>query len=236
MMSSAQPGSDNLDHIARELEECSPQEILAWAMDTYRPNITLACSFGGPTGMVLLDMVMQLAPDTPVFYLETGFLFPETHQLIEESKRKYGINPQAVQTHLTVAQQAAEYGKALWERDPDRCCELRKVMPQREALQGYDAWITGLRRDQASTRQETPVVAWDKKFGLVKLCPLARWDERAVWRYIHDHDVPYNRLHDQGYPSIGCTNCTQPVAPGEDLRAGRWSGFTKTECGLHTTL
>ena len=234
-MSSTQPGLDDLDHAARELEESSPQEILAWAMATYRPKITLACSFGGPTGMVLLDMVMRIATETPVFYLETGFLFPETHQLIELSKRKYGIAPQAVQTRLTAAQQAAAYGEALWERDPDRCCELRKVLPQREALQGYDAWITGLRRDQASTRQATPVVAWDKKFGLVKLCPLARWDERAVWRYIYDHDVPYNQLHDQGYPSIGCTNCTRPVAPGEDLRAGRWSGFTKTECGLHTT-
>lgn len=234
-MSRTQPGLDDLDHAARDLEESSPQEILAWAMDTYRPKITLACSFGGPTGMVLLDMVMQIAPETPVFYLETGFLFPETHQLIELSKQKYGSAPQAVQTRLTVARQAAEYGEALWERDPDRCCELRKVLPQREALQGFDAWITGLRRDQASTRQATPVVAWDKKFGLVKLCPLARWDERAVWRYIFDHDVPYNQLHDQGYPSIGCTNCTRPVSPGEDLRAGRWSGFTKTECGLHTT-
>lgn len=234
-MSSTQPGLDDLDHAARELEDASPQEILEWAMDTYRPKITLACSFGGPTGMALLDMVMQIAPETPVFYLETGFLFPETHQLIELSKRKYSIAPQAVQTRLTVAQQTAEYGEALWERDPDRCCELRKVLPQREALQGYDAWITGLRRDQSSTRQATPVVAWDKKFGLVKLCPLARWDERAVWRYIYDHEVPYNQLHDQGYPSIGCTNCTRPVAPGEDLRAGRWSGFTKTECGLHTT-
>ncbi|HLV99982.1 MAG TPA: phosphoadenylyl-sulfate reductase [Ktedonobacterales bacterium] len=233
-MEKTQPRSDDLDQLAQDLEERSPQEILAWAIDTYRPRITLACSFGGPTGMVLLDMVMQIAPDTPLFYLETGFLFPETHQLIEEAQRKYGISPQAVQTQLTVAQQAAEYGEALWERDPDRCCELRKVIPQRELLKGFDAWITGLRRDQASTRKATPVVAWDNKFGLAKIAPLARWDERAVWRYIYEHDVPYNQLHDQGYPSIGCTNCTRAVAPGEDPRAGRWSGFTKTECGLHT--
>lgn len=233
-MEKTQPRSDDLDQLAQDLEERSPQEILAWAIDTYRPRITLACSFGGPTGMVLLDMVMQIAPDTPLFYLETGFLFPETHQLIEEAQRKYGISPQAIQTQLTVAQQAAEYGEALWERDPDRCCELRKVIPQRELLKGFDAWITGLRRDQASTRKATPVVAWDNKFGLAKIAPLARWDERAVWRYIYEHDVPYNQLHDQGYPSIGCTNCTRAVAPGEDPRAGRWSGFTKTECGLHT--
>lgn len=234
-MEQTQPPSNDFDQLAHDMEDCSPQEILAWAIDTYRPRITLACSFGGPTGMVLLDMVMQIARATPVFYLDTGFLFPETHQLIEETQRRYGITLQAVRPQLTVAGQAAGYGEALWERDPDRCCELRKVIPQQEALKGFDAWITGLRRDQASTRQATPVVAWDKKFGLVKLCPLARWDERAVWRYIFDHDVPYNQLHDQGYPSIGCTNCTRPVSPGEDLRAGRWSGFTKTECGLHTT-
>jgi phosphoadenosine phosphosulfate reductase len=224
----------NLDQFARELEERSPQDILAWAIDTYSPRITLACSFGGPTGMVLLDMVMQIAPTTPIFYLETGFLFRETHHLIEIAKAKYGINPQAIQSRLTIAQQAIDYGEALWERDPDRCCALRKVIPQHEALVGFDAWITGLRRDQASTRQATPVIAWDNKFGLAKIAPLAHWDERTVWRYINEHDVPYNRLHDQGYPSIGCTNCTQPVTPGEDLRAGRWSGFTKTECGLHT--
>lgn len=233
-MEKTQARSDDLDQIAQELEEHSPQEILAWAIDTYRSRITLACSFGGPTGMVLLDMVMQVAPATPVFYLETGFLFPETHQLIAEAQRKYGITPQAVQTQMTVAQQAAEYGEALWERDPDRCCELRKVIPQRELLKGFDAWITGLRRDQASTRKATPIAAWDHKFGLAKIAPLARWDERDVWRYIYEHGVPYNPLHDQGYPSIGCTNCTRAVAPGEDLRAGRWSGFTKTECGLHT--
>lgn len=233
-MEKTAPLAAHLDQFSRELEDRSPQEILAWAIDTYSPRITLACSFGGPTGMVLLDMVMQIAPDTPVFYLETGFLFPETHQLITVAREKYGITPQAVQSRLMVAQQAAEYGEALWERDPDRCCELRKVIPQHEALAGFDAWITGLRRDQASTRQATPVIAWDNKFGLAKIAPLARWDERAVWRYIYEHDVPYNQLHDQGYPSIGCTNCTRPVAPGEDLRAGRWSGFTKTECGLHT--
>ena len=213
--------SDDLDQIAQELEERSPQEILAWAVETYRPRLTLACSFGGASGMVLLDMVMHIAPATPVFYLETGFLFSETHHLIAEAQRTYGITPQAVQSQLSVVQQAAEYGEALWERDPDRCCELRKVIPQHKALKGFDAWITGLRRDQASTRKATPVVAWDNKFGLVKVAPLARWDERTIWRYIYEHEVPYNQLHDRGYPSIGCTNCTRAIAPGEDLRAGR---------------
>ncbi len=232
-MERSQPQQQTLNQLAQEMEGWSPQEILTWAIQTYRPRLTLACSFGGPSGMVLLDMVMQLAPDTPVFYLDTGFLFPETYRLAEVAAARYGITPIAVRPALGAAEQAAQYGEALWTRDPDRCCELRKVLPQREALKGFDAWISGLRRDQAATRRTTPAVQWDQKFGLVKINPLATWDERSVWRYIAAHDVPYNPLHDQGYPSIGCTHCTRPVAPGEDARAGRWSGFTKTECGLH---
>jgi phosphoadenosine phosphosulfate reductase len=215
------------------MEGWSPQEILTWAIDTYRPHLILACSFGGPSGMALLDMTMRLAPDTPVFYLDTGFLFPETYRLAETAAARYGVTPIAVRPALGVYEQAAQYGEALWTRDPDRCCELRKVLPQREVLKGFDAWISGLRRDQAETRRTTPVVQWDQKFGLVKINPLATWDEQSIWRYITAHDVPYNPLHDQGYPSIGCTHCTRPVVPGEDARAGRWSGFTKTECGLH---
>jgi phosphoadenosine phosphosulfate reductase len=225
---------DDLERAARELEYCSPQEILTWALAIYRPHIVLACSFGGPSGMILLDMLMQMEPTIPVFYLDTGLLFPETYALVAEVAQRYGIAPRPVRPQLTLAQQAAQYGEALWARDPDRCCELRKVFPQREALKGFDAWITGLRRDQAVTRRTIAVVEWDSKFGLAKVNPLARWAEREVWRYIAIHKVPYNRLHQCGYPSIGCTPCTGPVAPGEDPRAGRWSGFAKTECGLHT--
>jgi phosphoadenosine phosphosulfate reductase len=228
------PTLQDLGRLAHELEAASPQDILAWALDTYKPRITLACSFGGPSGMVLLDMVMQLDPFTQVFYLDTGLLFPETYALAAEAQRRYGITLRAVRPGLTLAQQSTQFGDALWARDPDRCCELRKVIPQREAMKGYDAWITGLRRDQASTRRGIAVVEWDSKFGLAKVNPLAAWDERDVWRYIDAHKVPYNPLHDRGYPSIGCTHCTRPVAAGEDLRAGRWSGFEKLECGLHT--
>jgi phosphoadenosine phosphosulfate reductase len=230
----AKPKLDDLERAARDLEQCSPRDILIWALDMYRPRITLACSFGGPSGMVLLDMLMQLDPATPVFYLDTGLLFPETYALVAEVTQRYGITPRPVRPQLTVARQTARYGEALWARDPDRCCELRKVLPQREALKGFDAWITGLRRDQAATRRAIPVVEWDGKFGLTKVNPLAPWTEREVWRYITVHKVPYNRLHQRGYLSIGCTHCTRPVAPGEDSRAGRWSGFAKTECGLHT--
>lgn len=230
------PSRDDLARIAAELETGTPQEILAWALETYAPRVTLACSFGGPSGMVLLDMVMRLDTSVPVFYLDTGLLFPETYALAEAAARHYGITPIAIRPILTVEEQAATHGEALWKRDPDRCCELRKVAPQREALAGYDAWITGLRRDQARTRRMVPVVGWDEKFGLAKLCPLANWTEREVWRYIADFAVPYNALHEHGYPSIGCMPCTRPVAEGEDARAGRWSGFEKTECGLHTPL
>ncbi len=228
------PAEHDLARAARDLEGSPPDDILRWALDTYRPRITLACSFGGVSGMVLLDMVMALDASVPVFYLDTGFLFPETYALAERAAARYGISPRPLRPALTPLQQAAAHGDALWTRDPDRCCALRKVAPQREALCGMDAWITGLRRDQAATRRATPVVQWDSKFGLDKVNPLVGWDERAVWRYVADHDVPYNPLHDQGYPSVGCTHCTRPVAAGEDPRAGRWADFAKTECGLHT--
>lgn len=228
------PVGEALAGVAQKLEGRSPHDILAWALQTYAPRIILACSFGGPSGMALLDMVMRLDSSIPVFYLDTGLLFPETYALVEEAARRYGIAPRAVRPGLSVEQQAEQYGDALWARDPDRCCDLRKVVPQREALAGYDAWITGLRRDQSSTRAATSVVRWDAKFGLAKVSPLASWSEREVWQYLSANKVPYNRLHERGYPSIGCTHCTRPIGAGEDPRAGRWGGFEKTECGLHT--
>lgn len=228
------PGRKALIAIAEELEHSEPQEILAWALKTYGKKITLACSFGGASGMALLDMVMKLDPGVPIFYLDTNFLFPETYALAEKAAEKYRFTPIAVRPALTPEQQAAEYGDELWARDPDRCCELRKVIPQREALAGYNAWITGLRRDQSSTRAATPAVQWDAKFGLAKISPLVNWTERQVWQYLRANKVPVNDLHAHGYPSIGCTYCTRPISEGEDLRAGRWSGFAKTECGLHT--
>ena len=230
------PSRDDLAEIGEELEGSLPQDILRWALATYAPRITLACSFGGPSGMALLDMALRLDPSIPVFYLDTGLLFPETYALVAEVSAHYGITPRAVRPGISVAQQAKRHGDALWERDPDRCCELRKVRPQQRALKGFDAWITGLRRDQSSTRRVTPVVQWDAKFGLAKISPLAEWTEREVWQYLSAHHVPYNQLHASGYPSIGCVPCTRPIAAGEDPRAGRWSGFAKTECGLHTPL
>jgi len=224
---------DRLRQTAVRLEDGTPEAVLGWALHTYGTRMALACSFGGPSGMVLLDMALALEPRLPVFYLDTGLLFPETYTLIEKVAARYGISPIAVRPALSVAEQATAHGPALWSRQPDRCCDLRKVRPQRAFLADYDAWITGLRRDQASTRRATPVVSWDELGGLAKIAPLARWSERDVWRYISAHDIPYNALHDQDYPSLGCTHCTRPVQPGEDRRAGRWAGFGKIECGLH---
>jgi phosphoadenosine phosphosulfate reductase len=150
-----------------------------------------------------------------VFYLDTDFLFPETYKLRDVASAKYGFEPAGYMSLLTPAQQAAKHGDALWARDPDACCAIRKVEPNRRALEGKRAWISGIRRDQAKTRTDIPLVEWDDKFGLVKINALAAWTESQVWKYIADNGVPYNELHDRGYPSIGCTYCTKPVKPGE---------------------
>ena len=234
-------GGDRLLQTARSLatvtaialENSSAADILRWTLQAFKQRVALSCSFGGPTSMVLLDMAVEIEPAVLVTYIDTDLLFAETYELIAAVRVRYGIEPLAVRSKLSVKDQTESYGEALWERDPDLCCDVRKVLPQRESLAGYDAWITGLRRDQSVTRGLTPVVEWDEKFGLLKVNPLARWTESDVWRYIREHDVPYNALHNRGYSSIGCVHCTTPVAPGEALMAGRWRGRAKTECGLH---
>jgi phosphoadenosine phosphosulfate reductase len=230
----ANPTDAELDRLNATLTNSSPQAIIKWALNEFGSDLILACSFGGITGMALLDMAVKLDPAIRVFYLDTDFLFPETHALQETARRRYSIFPVAFKSRLTPALQAERYGEALWERDPDLCCDIRKVEPTHRALQGSRAWLTGLRApDQASTRQNVRVVEWDAQFGLYKISPLWNWTEEMVWIYLRSEDVPYNALHEQGYPSIGCTNCTRPVAAGEDSRAGRWRGISKTECGLH---
>jgi phosphoadenosine phosphosulfate reductase len=134
---------------------------------------------------------------------------------------------------ITPSEQAKRHGDALWARDPDACCAIRKVEPNERALAGKRAWISGIRRDQSKTRSDVQIVEWDERFGLVKVNPLAAWTEADVWKYILEHNVPYNELHDRNYPSIGCTHCTRAVNPGDDPRSGRWQGFDKIECGLH---
>lgn len=226
--------TEQLARWSADMEERSAPDILRWAVDEFFPDLTMACSFGGPSGMVLLDMIAQIEPRVEVFYLDTEFLFPETYETRDRAMERYGITPVAYESKLTPERQAAEYGDELWLRDPDLCCALRKVEPNARALEGKRAWVTGIRRDQGSGRADAQVVQWDEKFGLVKVLPLARWTEGDVWSYIVRHDVPYNPLHDSNYPSIGCTYCTKPVVKGADPRSGRWQGTDKTECGIHT--
>lgn len=214
-------------------EALAPQEILRKAVQMY-PDIVLVTSFQ-PTGIITLHMMQDIKPDIPVLTLDTGAIFPQTETLITELTQRYNLNLIRVKPPLNFSQQADVYGDALWLTNPDLCCEVRKTQPLQQALQPYSAWLTGLRRDQSPTREATPVIAWDHKHNLMKLCPFATWTEEMVWTYIKAYDLPYNALHDQRYPSIGCMHCTQATPAGENSRAGRWVNSGKTECGIHTS-
>ncbi|MCG0239323.1 MAG: phosphoadenylyl-sulfate reductase [Firmicutes bacterium] len=219
--------------VAQRLEAAGPEATLRWAAETLGPDrVAVACSFGAED-MVLVDLWSRVNPGGQVFYLDTGLLFPETYGTRDRLLARYPVTVTRYAPRISLEEQAEEYGDELWNRDPDRCCGLRKVEPLARALRGLRGWVTGIRREQAPTRASAQVVEWDHRHGLVKVNPLAAWTWDQVWAYIREHGVPYNPLHDRGYPSIGCRPCTRPVTPGEDLRAGRWPGFAKTECGLH---
>jgi phosphoadenosine phosphosulfate reductase len=222
------------DHASagRELEGRTPAEILRWASQRFGNKLTFATGFGAE-GCVIIDLIARHDLPIDLFTLDTGLLFPETYELWRRLESRYGVVIRAVRPGHSVDQQADEQGPRLWERDPDRCCELRKVVPLRNALAGFDAWITAIRRDQTAERAHARIVEPDRKFGLVKINPLVAWSHDDVWGHLYAHDVPYNPLHDRGYPSIGCQPCTAVVLPGEDARAGRWRGRSKKECGLH---
>ncbi len=221
-----------IDEREFDREDWGAEELLRWALEHYHPEVALASSFGAED-VVLIDLAAREREAFRVFTLDTDFLFPETYELIEKIERRYVITVERSRASLTPSEQASVYGDALWARQPDICCQLRKVEPLKQKLAQLRAWVTGIRREQAPTRANAKKLEWDAAFGLVKLNPLADWTWTQVWDYIRAHDVPYNPLHDRSYPSIGCIHCTRPVQPGEDPRAGRWSGFTKTECGLH---
>lgn len=214
-------------------ESWKPEQVLSWAFATYGDDLAIATGMG-VEGMALLDIALRINPDAKVFTGDTEFLFPETYDLIDRVERRYGIKIEKLYSELTPEEQEKEFGPKLWARDPDQCCALRKVEPLRRKLATLDAWVTAIRRTQTAERAAVRKVDWDAKFNLVKISPLADWTREMVWSYVVKNDVPYNPLHDRNYPSIGCTHCTRAVKPGEDPRAGRWSGFGKTECGLHT--
>lgn len=213
-------------------ESWTPQHVLAWAFEIFGERVAISSAFGAE-GMVLIDIASRLHKKFRLFTVDTEFLFPETHRLMDRIEERYGIAIEKVYSLLSAEEQESTEGAGLWSRNPDRCCNLRKVEPLRRKLGELDSWITSIRRDQTSVRSTASRIEWDGKFGLVKINPIVDWSSKQVWRYIHDHDVPYNELHNQDYPSIGCTHCTRAVRPGEDPRAGRWPGFAKTECGLH---
>lgn len=224
--------ADEIASASRELELATPQEILRWAVAKFHPRLTMATAFGAE-GCCILHMLAEIEPNVRVFNLETGYQFPETLELRERLKDRYGIAVEYVRPEMTVTEYEAEHGGPLYRIRPDQCCHDRKILPLRRAVVGYDAWISSIRRDQTEHRAKANVVGWDAKFSLVKINPLLSWTKKDVWNFVLKHDVPYNPLHDRGYPSIGCWPCTEPVGEGEDERAGRWAGSKKKECGLH---
>jgi phosphoadenosine phosphosulfate reductase len=214
------------------LAYATPQEVLRWAVEMFYPKLTMATAFGAE-GCCILHMLADIQPKVRVFNLDTGYQFKETLDLRERIKDRYGIEVEYIRPEMTVAEYEEEHGGPLYRHRPDQCCHDRKILPLRRAVVGYDAWISAIRRDQTTDRAAAAVVQWDAKFNLVKVNPLLAWTKKDVWSFVLKHEIPYNPLHDQGYPSIGCWPCTQAVGNGDDERAGRWAGLKKKECGLH---
>ncbi len=223
---------DEVRAVQAAADSWSTEVALRWAFDRLGGEVALVSAFG-PEGMVLIDMAASIQRSFRLITIDTDFLFPETHKLMAEVEERYGVTIEKVHPALPPAEQERVHGAALWKRDPDLCCGLRKVEPLRRKLAELRGWVTSIRRDQTATRARARKLEWDAKFGLVKINPLADWSADEVWNYIRRNDVPHNQLHDRGYPSIGCTHCTRAVSLGEDERAGRWPGLEKTECGLH---
>jgi len=221
-----------INRLAEQFESADPREILSWANGTFGEALAIVTSFQA-TGIVTLHMMQEIAPATQVLTLDTGFLFPETVALMNALEEHFQLNLRRVRPRQSPGQQARDYGDRLWERNPDRCCHIRKTIPLREALSDYSAWATGLRRDQSAKRANTPIISRDSRTGLIKIAPFANWSEDKIWTYLRAHDLPYNPLHDIGYPSIGCWTCTKAVHQEADARSGRWALRDKTECGIH---
>jgi phosphoadenosine phosphosulfate reductase len=223
----------DLAHASQSLETAEPPEIVRWAVERFGPKLTMATAFG-PEGCLIIHWLAAVAPQTFVFNLETGYQFQETLELRDRIARRYGLKVSLERPETTVEEYERIHGGPLYRTDSNRCCGDRKIAVIKRVLTRFDAWMSGIRRDQSPDRAAAPIVGWDKKFGVVKISPLANWTKAKVWDAIVKEDVPYNPLHDQGYVSIGCWPCTRAITDGEDERAGRWSGTAKTECGLHS--
>lgn len=231
------PSDEQLAALHRQslaLESAPPEDVIRWAVETYFPKLTMATAFG-PEGCLIISMLARIEPRVYVFNLDTGYQFPETLETGKRIAEKCGITIDYLRPDLTVEEFEAVHGGAIYRTDSNQCCYERKIQVLHRVARQYDAWMSGIRRDQSPHRARAPIVGWDQKFGLVKISPLANWTKHDVWKRVARDKVPYNPLHDQGYPSVGCWPCTRAVAEGEDERAGRWSGSEKTECGLHFT-
>ena len=223
-----------------EFQDKRTEEILRWAWEKFGTRAAIGTSFQG-AGLVMIHLAQQSRLPLPVFTLDTGLLFPETLALKQRLEDFFGLRIESLVPDLSVEEQADINGPELWRRNPDLCCTIRKVLPLRDKLYDLDCWITGLRRQQSDARSGIGIIelyAFDETSGrdIVKLNPMANWRREAVWEYIRQHQIPYNPLHDQGYRSIGCQPCTRKIDGGENERAGRWTGFNKVECGIHTFM
>ena len=217
--------------VGAAVERLEAEEAIGWALERFHPELRFAVSFQ-KTSSVVIDMVHRLGRDARFFYVDTGLLFPETYSTRDALVERYGIELERF-AGLNAGEQGEERVANLWRLDQEACCADRKVELMGEALSEVSCWVSGIRRVDSETRADAPKFGWDERFGLWKLNPLADWDDRRVWNYIKEHDVPYNPLHDQGYPSIGCMPCTSTAPDGEGARAGRWAGTDRTECGIH---
>ena len=223
--------SEQARRLADDLEHRGAEDVLRVAVELFHPRLVLTCSWQKQSS-VLLHMVSELGLDVDVIELDTHLFFRESYETRDRLVERYGVT--LIQPEIpTVAEQHRQEGPNLWERDPDRCCHIRKVEPLLSALEPYQAWVSGIRRDQSPSRAGTMKVEWSERFDAWKIHPLADWDEKRIWAYIAVNEIPYNPLHDVGYRSIGCIPCTRPTRLDEEERAGRWAGSDKLECGIH---
>lgn len=224
----------------KQFGSLTTEEVLAWAWLRFGPRAAIGTSFQS-AGILMIDLARKNGFDFPVFTLDTGVLFPETIALKQRLERFYDIEIESLVPDITVEQQEEIHGPALWERNPDLCCTVRKVLPLRDKLRDLDCWITGLRRQQSATRASIGMIElykFNEAGGkdIVKLNPVANWSREEVWTYVRGNHLPYNPLHDKGYRSIGCVHCTRKTTRDSDERAGRWTGSNKVECGIHTFM
>ncbi len=222
------------------LECLSLDELLCWCWNYFGDKAAIGTSFQG-SGLVIIDHAIRNGCNFPIFTIDTGLLFPETLELKKKLEDFWDVKIQSVHPEQTIEEQKKTMGPELWKTNPDSCCQMRKVLPLQSRLSSLDVWITGLRRGQSDQRKSTNVLEmyeFDKlrESYIFKLNPMVNWSREKVWSYIKDHKIPYNTLHDKGYRSIGCWPCTKAISDGQDERAGRWEGFNKTECGIHTFL